>query len=326
MQSRAFTHKERTVLTRDSGRSGTSSHPWFADAAVISQMPAWVRPYVAYARLRKRDGRRALLASQKTARQLRLTRDAVACIDGTAVWLDLWDQRFPWVLDELRTPSLQRRAIAWFLGPGDTFIDVGANHGSFSLLAARAVGPDGVVHVIEPQPHLAYLIRRSAEANRFRGIRVHQVALASKAGSAILHLSSNSGASHLLLGGGHEGGVAVATETLDAILDDSPCTKGNVLVKIDIEGHERECLLGSTGLLATRMPAIVIEMNPLALARAASSPGDVLSILASLGYSTFTDNVRAPTLFGAQDVALDHLHDLLAVPDTMTTLVPDITI
>src|SRR5262249_15396216 len=58
-----------------------------------------------------------------------------------------------------------REMLRRHLRPGDTFIDVGANHGSFSLLAAECLGSSGKIIAIEPQPLLASLVKKTLEAN-----------------------------------------------------------------------------------------------------------------------------------------------------------------
>ena len=44
------------------------------------------------------------------------------------------------------------RALMTLLGPGDTFIDVGASIGAYSLLAGSVVGPSGMIIAVEPAP------------------------------------------------------------------------------------------------------------------------------------------------------------------------------
>ena len=51
------------------------------------------------------------------------------------------------------------------LAPGDTVLDIGANHGVYALQAALAVGPRGQVHALEPNPRLASLTDMSLNIN-----------------------------------------------------------------------------------------------------------------------------------------------------------------
>jgi hypothetical protein len=61
-----------------------------------------------------------------------------------------------------------------FLRDGDAFIDVGANHGAFSLLGATLVGENGLVYSIEPQPRLVEALRKSCKLNCMKnGNRSH---------------------------------------------------------------------------------------------------------------------------------------------------------
>ena len=46
-----------------------------------------------------------------------------------------------------------------------TVMDLGANIGQYTLVAARRVGPQGRVHAFEPTPHLAEHVRRNLELN-----------------------------------------------------------------------------------------------------------------------------------------------------------------
>ena len=71
--------------------------------------------------------------------------------------------------------------------PGDTVIDIGANYGAFSLLAARIVGPRGCVHAFEPQIQHATLLGRSASTNGFSHLMVHPVALSDRDGTAPIY-------------------------------------------------------------------------------------------------------------------------------------------
>ena len=68
-------------------------------------------------------------------------------------------------------PGVQS-SIAERLRPGSCFIDVGADVGFFSLLAARLAGPGGRVVAIEPVPANADLIKANAMLNRFDNVTI----------------------------------------------------------------------------------------------------------------------------------------------------------
>src|SRR3954447_8208340 len=62
------------------------------------------------------------------------------------------------------------RAVLAALPAGAVAVDVGANIGYFTCLAARAVGPRGVVHAIEPAPENVEALKRNVQLNGFRNV------------------------------------------------------------------------------------------------------------------------------------------------------------
>src|SRR5687767_10821855 len=86
-----------------------------------------------------------------------------------------------------------QQAVVDSLRPGDVFVDVGANIGFFSLLAARAVGPDGRVIAIEAVSELAAAVRANAALNGFTQIEVVEAAASDAAGEVELMLAQHPG-------------------------------------------------------------------------------------------------------------------------------------
>lgn len=67
------------------------------------------------------------------------------------------------------------------LKAGMVFVDVGANIGYFTMLAASLVGPGGKVIAFEPNEDNCDLVRRSTQANGFTTVELHPNAVAEKA-------------------------------------------------------------------------------------------------------------------------------------------------
>ena len=124
--------------------------------------------------------------------------------------------------------------------PGDSILDIGANEGFFSLLAARAAGPRGKVFAIEPIPELVEVINKNSKENGFDQVTVFPLAFSETAGEVKLNLSFsiNSGASSLFdrkVSG--TGQIQVRSERFDDWWLKLGRPHFNV-VKIDCEGAE----------------------------------------------------------------------------------------
>ena len=86
-------------------------------------------------------------------------------LSGYQVFLATLDMRLFQVVNELATQDTDTRVLSSLLSEGDTFLDVGANHGSFAIVASKLVGANGFVVAVEPQPRLAKALGKSLTAN-----------------------------------------------------------------------------------------------------------------------------------------------------------------
>jgi len=139
------------------------------------------------------------------------------------------------------------RRITETLAPGDTFVDVGANFGLFSTVAAQKVGAQGRVVAIEPHPELIRRLAFNVAANGFTQISIVGSAVGDRAGEAVLYANAASFAESTLAGaptGGHPGQhpTRVPIQTLHAIVQDAGLVRIDAL-KIDIEGYEDRALV-----------------------------------------------------------------------------------
>jgi len=157
---------------------------------------------------------------------------------------------------ELKTTELFIKLVE----SGSTVIDVGANVGFFTLLAAKLAGKQGVVLSFEPDPTSFSLLSKSVQRNNFGNVRLFQKCISNMDGQQILYLSvTHHKGLHSIsrdLGGPR---ITVQSARLDTVADS--LNIGAIdLLKIDVEGAEPEVLDGATRLLSEhRVRNIIME-------------------------------------------------------------------
>lgn len=154
-------------------------------------------------------------------------------------------------------------AIHRLIDPGDLVVDVGANVGYMTSLAAVRAGPRGRVVAIEPHPTVFGLLSSNAEAwrsdARLAPVELHRLALSDRAGSGRLFAGAtfdqNMGLA-TLAGDATDGrdSEEVELRRLDELMADAPIG----ILKIDVEGHEPEVLRGARSLLERRLVRDII--------------------------------------------------------------------
>jgi FkbM family methyltransferase len=175
--------------------------------------------------------------------------------------------------------------LARELRRGDVVVDVGANIGYYSALAAKLVGPEGRVLALEPDPAHFARLRRSLAANRCRNAVPLQLAAADREGGLDLYLSEENSSDHACYPVPGRRRVPVRAVDLDGLVEEQGLPRVD-LVKIDVQGFEPAVLRGMRGLLA-RNPGmrVVSELWPEGLRRAGFDPEEHLRDLADLGFA-----------------------------------------
>lgn len=208
-------------------------------------------------------------------------------------------------------PPVQE-ALAAQLRPGDVVLDVGANVGFISLLAARLVGPAGRVVAFEPVPANAGLARRNAARNGFGHVEVVQAAVGDRDGRCRLVLARHAGGA--ALAGAPTppdacGELEVALVTLDGWLAArAGSLPGPVrLLKVDVEGAEEAVLRGAAALLRGQRPRVLLEVDAAGPAAAEARYESCRALLEGFGYSV----ERLPDAYPGLAWRVIHL---LAVP------------
>lgn len=147
------------------------------------------------------------------------------------------------------------------INSGDTVLDVGANTGLFSLLAARR-SSSVVVHAIEPVPRVFALLQANVARNHLTNILCHRLALSDCEGSLPMYVPQDAiPVMASLLSDWRPGSdsITVDTKTLDQFVADRGITDLG-LIKVDTEGTENDVLAGAKTTLATYRPFVICEV------------------------------------------------------------------
>ncbi|MEP7044672.1 MAG: FkbM family methyltransferase [Dokdonella sp.] len=151
-------------------------------------------------------------------------------------------------------------AVRERLRSGDVFLDVGANIGYFTALAAHAVGTAGRVIAVEPMDKNLQLIYATLERNRFMNVQVHPFAAADA--SCVVSMGTHGGSSNgeVVREWRHsERPLYAQARRLDELLRDA----GHIdVVKFDIEGYELHAWHGFELKLQSDRPIVLTEFHP----------------------------------------------------------------
>jgi FkbM family methyltransferase len=205
-------------------------------------------------------------------------------VQGFSIYTSLDDAA---VGKHVRDDNYERDVTALFrsrLRSGMSVIDIGANIGYFTLLAASIVGPQGRVLAIEPNPRNVRLLEASRRANDFRHVTIAQTAAGRETGLLILNTSYSNGTTSDLPADLAQffAAEAVPAIRLDLLLDrDTPVD----FIKIDVEGAEYNALLGGEATIRRWRPLLVSEFSPSLMPGISHISGeDYLRWLIDLGY------------------------------------------
>jgi FkbM family methyltransferase len=145
--------------------------------------------------------------------------------------------------------------------PGTTALDVGSNVGTFAVVMAGAVGDQGSVIAVEPDPANVRRLRANLALNGVTNVRIIEAAASNRDGSIVLHLAEDPAYHSLgtvLHASPSINDLAVRSLPLDRMWRDAgePVVS---LMKVDVEGAEIDVLEGSQQILSTYHPALLIE-------------------------------------------------------------------
>jgi FkbM family methyltransferase len=191
----------------------------------------------------------------------------------------------------------ERLFLNAFLQPGDIFVDVGANIGLFTLIAAQCVSPAGRVFSFEPNPSTFQRLSENVRMSNFANVSLYQSALSDQIALFNLVVESDDSLGTLAYSENKQVYsdqlnnckiIEVNTITWDDFAQKHNLVGKVTLMKIDVEGWEAHVLDGAVEMLARPdAPVLHIEFNDKAAQLAGWSCLELYTTLQRLGYQIF---------------------------------------
>ena len=188
--------------------------------------------------------------------------------------------------DKMWAPNETREVID-MLKPYQTFIDIGANIGWFTLLASRIVGDTGRVIAYEPDPRNYEMLSRNIQRNGMTNVTAYEMAIDTQRGEGTLYRSAINQGDHRLFDADaseEREKVKVRTAnpsrtlTLHGIKAD--------MIKCDTQGYELRVFTALADYIKSlgTLPTLILEYWPNGIKAAGGCPLDLIRLLGSMGY------------------------------------------
>jgi FkbM family methyltransferase len=199
--------------------------------------------------------------------------------DPTKRFFDYWGHD----LAELR--------VLWkILEPGMFFLDIGAYHGIYSLVALKRLNGSGQIVAFEPSPNARRRLTLHLRRNGGRAAKIEPYAMSSGSSeSTFFQVVSGDTTRNGLRPPSSEDVVApltIQTVSLDQYVAEARLPRVDV-IKLDIEGGERDALHGATKVLDEFRPVIICEVFDAAAQAWGYHARETVSLLKAHGYEWF---------------------------------------
>lgn len=179
-------------------------------------------------------------------------------------------------------------ALAQVLRKDGVFMDVGANVGLFSLLAAHRLVPNGRVVAFEASPRIFSCLERNWQRNPHQCLTLFHRAVTRSSGDEMSFYDAPEAKFGMgsLANRFSSSAAVVKSISLDDAAEQLGLPRVDV-IKVDVEGFELGVFQGAEKLLSmTPAPVVFFEFNDWAEANATAAPGDAQRYLQDLGYVT----------------------------------------
>jgi len=205
-------------------------------------------------------------------------------------------------------------------------IDIGSNIGYYAILESSKIGNNGMVWSVEPSPQNFETLSKNIILNQRKNIKCYNIAIGSGNGKIDFLISKKSNWSKIKNESDHiENGdkiIQVDIMTLDSFSEKNEIEKVDLL-RMDVEGYERNIIEGSMNFLEKFKPILMIEVHKMIIGN--NGTNEFLEKLQLMNYECeyFIPRVfDVPIIGDLNDIKNKSIKELLAInkkyglPDT----------
>ena len=239
------------------------------------------------------------------------------------IWMLTWSDVIGWKLRRKEFEDSETRFVWEYLQPGMTVLDIGANIGYYTLVAAKKVGPKGRVIAFEPSIRERRRLKRNLGFNKFSHVKVENFGIGEKNGSTDFYIVH-----------GRETGcnsikppavrdkvtkVTINTKRLETYYQQN--NLGNVdLIKMDVEGAELSVLMsGEPVWSGENRPVLMAEIMDIRTEPWGYKGVEIFDFMAKRNYEWFAhaENGKLVPINRKEDFH----ENLVAIPEEKIELV-----
>ena len=209
--------------------------------------------------------------------------------NGIKLYLDLTNPH-TWDLIQDKDPEIKvKQVFLDNINHNDTVLDIGANIGEYSLVAAQKIGKLGRVISIEPLTETAYWLKKNLELNDFNNCEVLEIAIGGTTGQMKLYKKSESARMRRLDSTADGKNLIESTNvkvmTIDSLLKSKKIEKID-MIKMDVEGFEYEVLVScKESFNQNKIKKIICEIHLDYLKKKGIDKNKIYELLTNNGFS-----------------------------------------
>lgn len=193
------------------------------------------------------------------------------------------------LIDDKLHEELELKFFKDLVKPGMAVLDIGANIGYYTLLAAKLVGKNGRIFAFEPDSTNFSLLTKSIRKNRFKNIVLTNKAVSNKTGRGYLYLCEDNLGDHRTFDSGDlRQKIDIEFITIDDFMEKNQFDFKVDLIKMDIQGFELYALEGMNKIINYNTNLILlIEYWPNGLSMARANPKKLYDYLTSFKFKVY---------------------------------------